>query len=391
MSLATEEARGFARQPRAAARARGIGPVLFPFTGANTGGSHISSFHLARSLVDDFGIRAVVVAVEGTAIAEEARKRGLETRLVPAPPKRRLLEPRDLTEFGLRRRLFAEFGPGAIVHCSDLWSIAAFAPAAKSLRLTVIYHNRTIDRGGPRDRLLLGLTDAVISISDACRNALRAPKSLKVVGILNPFEEAPQEIDRASARAEFEALWPIEGLQLVGSSGNFVRRKRADFFIRAAAAVAGRNERARFILFGAERDHKTEELRALARSLGIEDKVLFAGFRSPPEKNLAALDVLAVPALAEPFGRTLVEAAMLGTPYVATDDAGHTEIGRRWGGGSLVPADAGPEAFAAAILEVLRDPAAAALSGPERAALAEELHPARHAARVVQVYEETAR
>ena len=29
------------------------GPVLFPFTGAGVGGSHISTFNLARSLAED--------------------------------------------------------------------------------------------------------------------------------------------------------------------------------------------------------------------------------------------------------------------------------------------------------------------------------------------------
>jgi glycosyltransferase involved in cell wall biosynthesis len=207
---------------------------------------------------------------------------------------------------------------------------------------------------------------------------------MDVTNIVNPFSPPSGTVTRAEARAEWEDRWPVSGLRLVGTSGNFTRRKRPDFFIEAAAVVAASDPSARFILFGQDRDGSAERLEARVRELGITDRVAFAGFRSPPERNLAGLDVLAVPALAEPFGRTLVEALMLDIPYVATDDAGHGEIARTWGGGLLVPRDADAAAFGAAILQALDQPPR--LDVEERTTLFHDVDPATHAARVLDIY-----
>jgi hypothetical protein len=47
------------------------------------------------------------------------------------------------------------------------------------------------------------------------------------------------------------------------------------------------------------------------------------GSRMPIEPWLSGCDLLIAPAIDEPFGRTLVEAAMVGTPVIATDDHRH--------------------------------------------------------------------
>jgi hypothetical protein len=44
------------------------------------GGSHISAFTLARSLVSDFGVRCILLAAADTPIAKEAGRLGLEVQ-----------------------------------------------------------------------------------------------------------------------------------------------------------------------------------------------------------------------------------------------------------------------------------------------------------------------
>jgi hypothetical protein len=51
--------------------------VLFPFIGQDIGGSHVSAFTLAQSLVQDFGHRCTVIARAGSRIATEAAAMGL--------------------------------------------------------------------------------------------------------------------------------------------------------------------------------------------------------------------------------------------------------------------------------------------------------------------------
>jgi glycosyltransferase involved in cell wall biosynthesis len=67
--------------------------------------------------------------------------------------------------------------------------------------------------------------------------------------------------------------------------------------------------------------HLTEQLRRFSELLGIDDRVIFAGYI--PEADLAdyyaSADLFVSTSLAEPFGMTIVEALSVGTRVVATE------------------------------------------------------------------------
>ena len=88
---------------------------------------------------------------------------------------------------------------------------------------------------------------------------------------------------------------------------------------------------------------------------GLTAQCLLMGPRFPIEPWMKGLDVLVVPAVEEPFGRTLVEAMLCGTPVVAADDGGHREIIRHGETGFLVQPDSS-EAFAVAVADLLENP-----------------------------------
>ena len=78
-------------------------------------------------------------------------------------------------------------------------------------------------------------------------------------------------------------------------------------------------------LFGEERYEKS--LRTLCRTLGLERRVTFLGQRSDVPLLMQAMDAVVHPSVdPEPFGRTLVEAMLVGTPIVATDTGAAREI-----------------------------------------------------------------
>lgn len=363
-----------------------FGPIIFPFTGYGVGGSHISTFLLAGSLKRDLGVETLVIAVEGSTVAQEAAERGLRVETVPGPATKKNDLAGDVLKFPSRRKFLRLFGKSAVVHVSDLWTAQAWGLPAKSLGLKYVYHHRAFITPKVRDRALIRAADAIISISEACSANLQQVGIAGANAILNPFDSIPDRREFDGCRDEFERHWKIDDLKLVGFSANFQTRKRARFFVDAAAAISRHDDRIRFVVFGRDRDESAAELAAHATALGIGDRILFPGFRSPPERNIAALDVLAVPALAEPFGRTLVEALLLGVPYVATDDAGHSEIARRWKGGVAVPPAADPRIFADQIVQTIKQGQRGALSATERAEVALELQPATHAAAVMNVY-----
>ncbi len=83
---------------------------------------------------------------------------------------------------------------------------------------------------------------------------------------------------------------------------------------------------------------------------------------------MAGFDILLVTAIREAFGRIIVEAALAGTPVVASDVGGHREAISHGETGLLVPSR-DPQPMANAAVTLLNDTA----RGPAMAAAAREV------------------
>jgi glycosyltransferase involved in cell wall biosynthesis len=99
----------------------------------------------------------------------------------------------------------------------------------------------------------------------------------------------------------------------------------------------------------------------VARHLGVDDAVLFVGWRGHDElpEGLVCADALVAPSVNEPFGQVFLEAMACGLPVVTTATGGplsfvNTEPRRP--NGWLVPPD-DETALADALVEVVVDPA----------------------------------
>ena len=103
------------------------------------------------------------------------------------------------------------------------------------------------------------------------------------------------------------------------------------------------------------------DLRALAGSLHIADRVRFLGAVPEAGEVLAAADVFVMTPRFEGLGLSAIEAAAAGLPVVATDVRGLRHVVEDGATGLLVPA--GEEAVAAAVQRLLDDPALAARLG----------------------------
>jgi glycosyltransferase involved in cell wall biosynthesis len=357
-----------------------------PFTTGQIGGSHVSGVSLARGLVDAFGVRAVVIAPEGAEVHALARSEGLETLVSGDAARPRHMPHVDLARTPARIGALKGFGRRAVLHSNDLAALQSWGPAARAVGMTVVHHNRAFDRDRTFNHLVMRLADHVISVSTACDVRLGYLPPARRSVLIDSFT-TPLEVVAAGVRSGLiEEVGGPPDTRLVGFVGNFWKRKRPEFFVDIAGRLAAQDPRLRFVIFGREGDVTEDDLRRRMAAAGVPDRVLIAGFRLPPEANLAALDLLLMPAVREPFGRTPVEALLLGVPYVAAADAGHLEIHGRWKGGLLVDPEADADAYAAACRQALAAPAEVVLSMDRRRAVAEELTPARHAADVMDLY-----
>ncbi len=100
-----------------------------------------------------------------------------------------------------------------------------------------------------------------------------------------------------------------------------------------------------------------EELSALARTLGVEDRVVFPGFVDSVAERIAASDMVLVPSLwQEPFGLTVIESMACRKPVIASRVGGIPEIIEDGVNGFLVSPERAAEEIVQKILMMLRNP-----------------------------------
>src|SRR5439155_1728318 len=107
--------------------------------------------------------------------------------------------------------------------------------------------------------------------------------------------------------------------RLVGCAARFDPVKRLDLLLRAAARVT--DTTLRVVLIG--RGDEERRLRALAVSLGLGGRVVFAGEIVDAARLFPAFDVYAAPSAKEGMPLAVLEAMALGVPVLASDIAAH--------------------------------------------------------------------
>lgn len=234
-----------------------------------------------------------------------------------------------LRSIGRLRELVRRDRPDVTVSFLSRANVAAVLAMAGSGRPTVISErvNTTAHLKSGRfsmlSRLLIrGLYPAarrVIAVSDGVARTLETdfavrPERIRV--IYNPVD-----IDGIAARAAQEPAIAAGPGDFV-TMGRLVENKNTAMAIRALAQCSAGG---RLIVLGD--GPLRAELGALAASLGLADRVVFAGFLSNPHAVLSRAGCYLLTSNAEGFPNAMMEAMAVGLPIVATDcPSGPAEI-----------------------------------------------------------------
>ncbi len=200
-------------------------------------------------------------------------------------------------------------------------------------------------------RFSIEQSDRVTAVSEFLRRRTVESFQIDVPVDVIPNFVAPETFrPDPGARAHLPQLDPEA--KVVMHASNFRPVKRVDNVIRAFAGLAAEVP-AQLVLVGdgPERWHAQE----LARSLRVEESVLFLGIQEQIEALLPAADLFLLPSEHESFGLVALEAMSCGVPVVATNCGGTAELIEDGRSGFLVE----PESIAgmvAAGLRILRDP-----------------------------------
>jgi len=135
---------------------------------------------------------------------------------------------------------------------------------------------------------------------------------------------------------------------------NLRREKAYDVLLQAARTVVDANPRAVFLSVG--QGPLADEMAELARTLNLGDRFRFLGFRSDVPNLLAAADVFTLASRHEGLPVSLMEAAALGLPTVATNVGGLGDVLTDNADALVVPPES-PDLLASAYLKVMEDPA----------------------------------
>ena len=242
-------------------------------------------------------------------------------------------------------------------------------------------HNPDPFRSGPwrfAERALARRARRIVAISDAVRRFNVDEVGLPVAKI----DVVHYGLDELPVPWAENPELPIpEDAPLLLCVARLVPQKGVDTAIRALASIPG----AALLVLG--EGPERARLEALARELGVSERVAMPGRVGDVATLYRRCDVVVHPARWEGFGLAMLEAMLAAKPVVAARAGSAPEIVVEGVTGLLVPPD-DPEALAAAVKTILADPFRASMYGTIGLGRARnEFSVARMARRTLDVYE----
>jgi len=239
-----------------------------------------------------------------------------------------------------------------LLHSNVMRASLYAAGAAKLAAIPLLWHVREIHMQRWYPWLMCGLAQRAVAVSQAVADRLPCSSKVEVIPDGVELEIYDPCLEGAIFRQE---LGLASDLPLVGIVGRIRPQKGQTLFLEAASRVASQDSRVRFLVVGETifpGRHYLEELKGLAQSLDLGQRVIFTGYRQDITRVLASLDILVHCSQAEAFGRVLIEGMAMAKPIVTFADVAVPEIVKDEETGLLVP-PGDVRALAQAILSLL--------------------------------------
>lgn len=314
------------------------------------------------------GHEAVLVCPKGSSVSRHASDAGLEVIAVP------LITDLDF-RFVLRLyRIIKRVKPDLVHLHSRRGADIMGGLAARTAKTQAIILSRRIDNPIRRGLLSMikygALCDRIIAVSGGVKNALIQggvdPGKITVVHSVADAKKYQKKGSEAKVRAEFGL---DKNANVIAVIAQLIERKGHRFLFQAAPKILEVFPNTHFLVLGEGR--LENDLRQLAASLGIRDKVIFAGFRNNIGELLSITTILVHPATMEGFANCVLQAMAAEVPAVVTEVGGMPESVKDGVNGIVIP-PRDVEALANSVIKLLGDPELRAKMGSEGKRIVEE-------------------
>jgi glycosyltransferase involved in cell wall biosynthesis len=186
--------------------------------------------------------------------------------------------------------------------------------------------------------------------------------------------------------AGISAILSPDRVPVIGTAGPLEVAKGHVFFLGAAQRVVAVRPDTEFLIAGSGPEE--QNLRRLARELGLSRNVTFISSGCDFTPALSAMDIFCLPSLRQGLGTIMLEAMALGRPIIASGVGGVCSVIRNPQIGLIVPPSDSTR-LAERMLELLDDPVRArALGETGRQLVTEEFTAQRMVAQTAALYRE---
>ncbi len=249
-------------------------------------------------------------------VAEEARANGIEAFEFPCRSQFDLRLAVSIRDFVREKAI-------DVIHChgykSNFYGLFA---SVKNIPAVTTNHNWLRSHWRLKvycflDSLWIRYFGRIVAVSEGVKEDMlkfRVPEE-RIVVIDNgiDLDRFDREVSDEGVRKEFG----LDGsIRVVGTIGSLGHEKGHLYLLRAARDIVRADESVRFLIVGD--GPLREELTAEAAELGIEDKVVFTGYRKDIPELLSVMDVFVLPSVKEGLPMVLLEAMASKRPVIAT-------------------------------------------------------------------------
>ncbi|MFA7229613.1 MAG: glycosyltransferase family 4 protein [Melioribacteraceae bacterium] len=293
------------------------------------GGMEMYALHTVRQL-SGRGCEAELLCYPDSRLQQEASRSGITCHLLKVekhPSPMRIFELRNILSNNGYDLIHSEAS-------GDLWSIVpALKLSGLNIPLLLTKHvGSYISKKDFLHRWIYNRVDLALAISSVIKKNLldTTPLTGERIQLLHDAIDTekfnPSKTDNKKVRKEFNIK---DDEMLIGITSRFSSGKGHEEFLRAAKELSGSFHNLKFLIVGEpsrDEDGYAAGIKELAAELGINDKVIFTGYRNDLPEILAALNLFVFPSHAEAFGLALVEAMSMELPSVCSDSDGVLDI-----------------------------------------------------------------